>query len=161
MIVRIPGQGTEAYIGRAVETSAHAAARAEVSPEVVYAEPDSGLMITQTVPNIETMTPDLFKRRAGSPARAGWAPAKLHNSGEVFQFRFELFAMIHDYLRVLSTKDVALPDGYHDVVAAACLVKDVLAQADLPLAPCHCDPCVKNFSTMATLCRSSSGSIWG
>lgn len=85
VIVRIPGQGTEAYIDRAVEAhNAHAVARAEVSPEVVYAEPDSGLMITQTVPNIETMTPDLFKRRAGSPARAGRAPAKLHNSGEVF-----------------------------------------------------------------------------
>lgn len=70
VIVRIPGQGTEAYIDRAVEAhNAHAAARAEVSPEVVYAEPDSGLMITQAVPNIETMTPDLFNRRAGARAR--------------------------------------------------------------------------------------------
>jgi len=53
--------------------------------------------------------------------------------------------MIDDYLRVLSGKDVALPEGYHDVVAAAAPVKDVLAQADLPLAPCHCDPLCENF----------------
>lgn len=146
VIVRIPGDGTEAYIDRAVEAhNAYAAARAGVSPDVVYADAESGLMITQTVPNIETMTADLFKSRTGAPGRAGKALAKLHTSGEVFQFRFELFAMIDDYLKVLSTKDVALPDGYHDVVAAAGPVKEVLAQANLPLAPCHCDPLCENF----------------
>ena len=146
VIVRIPGEGTEAYIDRAIEAhNAHAAARAGVSPEVVYADADSGLMITETVPNIETMTPDLFKSRAGSPERAGAALAKLHNSGEGFQFRFELFEMIDDYLNVLSTKKVSLPEGYHDVVAAAEPVKQILAQADTPLAPCHCDPLCENF----------------
>lgn len=146
VIVRIPGEGTEAYIDRAIEAhNAVAAARAGVSPQVVYAEADNGLMITETVPDIETMTPELFMSRAGAPGRAGEALAKLHNSGETFQFRFELFAMIDDYLKVLSTKDVALPDGYHDVVAAAEPVKEALAQADLPLAPCHCDPLCENF----------------
>lgn len=146
VIVRIPGEGTEAYIDRSVEAhNTYAAARAKVSPEVVFANPDTGLMITQTVPDIETMTPALFKTRTGSPARAGIALAKLHGSGETFQFRFELFSMIDDYLEVLSTKEVALPEGYHDVVAAAEPVKEVLAQADLPLAPCHCDPLCENF----------------
>ena len=146
VIVRIPGQGTEAYIDRAVEAhNAHAAERAGVSPAVIHAEAESGMMITETVPDIETMTPDLFQSRAGSPGRAGAALAKLHNSGESFQFRFELFAMIDDYLNLLSTKDVALPEGYHDVVAAAAPVKQVLAQVDLPLAPCHCDPLCENF----------------
>ena len=146
VIVRIPGEGTEAYIDRAVEAhNAHAAARAGVSPAVIHAEAQSGVMITETVPDIVTMTPGLFQSRAGAPARAGVALAKLHNSGETFRFRFELFAMIDDYLKVLSGKDVALPEGYHDVVAAAAPVKAVLAQADLPLAPCHCDPLCENF----------------
>lgn len=146
VIVRIPGEGTEAYIDRAIEAyNARAAARAGVSPQVVFADAESGLMITETVMNIETMTPALFKTRSGSPGRAGKALAKLHNSGVTFQFRFELFAMIDDYLNVLSGKDVTLPEGYHDVVAAAAPVKEVLAQADLPLAPCHCDPLCENF----------------
>lgn len=146
VIVRIPGEGTEAYIDRAVEAhNARSAARAGVSPKVIHADAKTGLMISETVPNIETMTPDLFKSRRGSPARAGAALAKLHGSGETFQFRFELFAMIDDYLNVLSGKDVPLPDGYHDVVAAAAPVKEVLAGADLPLAPCHCDPLCENF----------------
>ena len=54
-------------------------------------------------------------------------------------------AMIDDYLKVLSTKDVDLPEGYHNVVAAAGPVKEALAAADLPLAPCHCDPLCENF----------------
>jgi len=146
VIVRIPGEGTEAYIDRGIELyNARAAAKAGVSPEVIHGDGDSGLMISQAVPNIETMTPDLFGSRKGSPARAGAALAKLHNSGQVFKFRFELFAMIDDYLKILSTKDVALPEGYHDVVAAAEPVKSVLSQANIQLAPCHCDPLCENF----------------
>jgi thiamine kinase-like enzyme len=146
VIVRIPGEGTEAYIDRAVELhNARAAAKAGVSPEVIFGDPVTGLMISEAVADIETMTPDLFKSRQGSPARAGEAFSKLHTSGEVFKFRFELFAMIDDYLNILSTKDVTLPEGYHDVVAAAAPVKEVLAQLDLPLAPCHCDPLCENL----------------
>ncbi len=152
VVVRIPGAGTEEYIDRKVEAhNAKSAARAGVSPEVIHVEPETGLMVSEAVPDVTTMTPDLFKSRAGAPGRAGAALAKLHNSGETFEFRFELFAMIDDYLKLLSTKDVELPDGYHDVVAAATPVKDVLAAADLPLAPCHCDPLCENFLDDGTL----------
>lgn len=152
VIVRIPGDGTEDYIDRAVEAhNARAAARSGVSPEVLFANPETGLMIFRTVPNIETMTPELFSTRVGSPARAGKALSKLHNSGEVFEFRFELFAMIDDYLEILSHRDVDLPDGYHDVVAAAEPIKEVLAAANLPLAPCHCDPLCENFLDDGTI----------
>lgn len=146
VIVRIPGEGTGEYIDRKVEAhNARAAARAGVSPEVIFARPETGLMISYTVQNIETMTSDLFNSRAGSPARAGAALSKLHNSGETFQFRFELFSMIDDYLNILSVKDVDLPDGYQDVVTAAEPLKEVFAHANLPLAPCHCDPLCENF----------------
>ena len=91
------------------------------------------------------MTPTLFRTRSGSPMRAGKALAKLHNSGETFDFRFELFTMIEDYLKVLSTKDVNLPDGYHDIVKAANPVKEVLDANPIPLTPCHCDPLCENF----------------
>ena len=152
IIVRIPGEGTDAYIDRSVELhNAKAAAAAGVSPDVIFGDPTTGLMISECVPDIETMTPNLFASRAGSPARAGRALAKLHNSGQVFEFRFELFSMIDDYLKILSTKDVQLPDGYHDAVAAAEPVKDVLETANVPLAPCHCDPLCENFLDDGTL----------
>ncbi len=146
LIVRIPGAGTEDYIDRAVElTNARAAARAGVSPEVLWADPATGVMISQCLDPVTTMTPDLFRSRTGSPARAGEALAKLHNSAETFEFRFELFAMIDDYLKLLAGKDIVLPEGYHAIVGAAEPVKQALAANPAPLAPCHNDPLCENF----------------
>ena len=146
VVVRIPGPGTEEYINRSIEVhNAKVAAKVGVSPKVIYANADSGIMITETVQNIETMSPDLFKEREGAPKRAGLALAKLHNSGETFEFRFELFSMIDEYLAILSTKNVDFPDGYHEVVNAARPIKELLEKANLPLAPCHCDPLCENF----------------
>lgn len=146
IIVRIPGEGTEEYIDRKVElTNAIAAHKAGVSAEVLWADPATGVMISRAVDGITTMTPALFSERKGSPERAGKALAKLHRSGETFDFRFELFSMIEDYLKILSTKDVTLPDGYHDIVRAADPVKAALQANPAPLAPCHCDPLCENF----------------
>jgi thiamine kinase-like enzyme len=145
-VLRIPGKGTEEYINRRNEISAaRGAAKAKVSPDVVYFDEKTGVMITRFVDHGVTMTPDLFRSREGSPGRAGEAFRKLHDSGAVFEFRFELFAMIDDYLKVLSTKDVDLPEGYHDVLAAAKDVRAALAAHPLPLKPCHCDPLCENF----------------
>jgi thiamine kinase-like enzyme len=145
--LRIPGKGTEEYINRANEAvMAREAARAGVSPEVLHADPATGVMVTRFVAGAETMTPKSFRARTGSPARAGKAFRRLHDSGARFPFRFELFAMIDDYLKVLSTKDVALPDGYHAVVREADQnVRAALAAHELPLVACHCDPLCENF----------------
>lgn len=146
VIVRMAGEGTDQYIDRYVEANnARAAHAAGVSPVVLFTDPDTGLMISEAVPGIETMTPALFSSRQGSASRAGHALAKLHNSGQTFEFRFELFAMIDDYLEILSKKNVQLPEGYHEIVTAAMPIKDILAANPTPLAPCHCDPLCENF----------------
>ena len=146
LCIRLPGAGTEEYIDRRNEAvAAREAAGAGVSPEVLHADPVTGVMITRFIDGAHTMSPDGFRSRKGSPARAGAVLARLHRSGAVFPFRFELFAMIEDYLRILSTKDVALPKGYHAVVKEAEGIKQVLAKHPAPLAPCHCDPLCENF----------------
>ena len=152
VIVRIPGEGTDEYINRATEiANANAAWRAGISAEVLWADAVSGEMVSRAIDNIETMTPAGFRNRSGSPERAGRALARLHNSGEVFEFRFELFAMIDEYLGLLATRDVNLPDGYHDIVKAAEPVKQALAANPAKLAPCHCDPLCENFLDDGTL----------
>ena len=150
VVVRLPGEGTEAYIDRGVELlNARAAHRAGVAPAVIFGDAASGLMITDAVDDIVTMTPETFATRSGAPARAGEALAQLHGSGETFEFRFELFAMIEEYLRVLAGRTVSLPEGYHDVVKAAKPVGEALqsqgASGVPALAPCHCDPLCENF----------------
>lgn len=147
MCLRLPGKGTEEYIDRANEAvAARAAADAGVSPDVLHADPETGILVTRFIDGAVTMSPELFASTPGAPARAGEAFRRLHGSGAVFPFRFELFAMIDDYLKVLSTKDVALPEGYHDVVRTADrTVRAALAAHPLPLVACHCDPLCENF----------------
>jgi thiamine kinase-like enzyme len=144
--LRIPGKGTEEYINRANEAvAAREAARAGVSPQVMHFDEATGVMLTRFVDGAETMSPEKFRTRTGSSARAAEAFRKLHSSGAVFPFRFELFSMIDDYLKILSTKDVALPAGYHDVVREADSVRSALAAHPLPNVACHCDPLCENF----------------
>ena len=162
VIVRIPGPGTEEYIDRVVEANnAKVAAKVGVSPKVIYADTNSGIMITETVKNIETMSPDLFKMRKEAPKRAGLALAKLHNSGETFEFRFELFSMIDEYLEILSTKDVNFPNGYHEVVNAARPIKDLLEKLTCPSLHVIAIHYAKIFLMMEILCGLSIGSILG
>jgi thiamine kinase-like enzyme len=146
LCLRIPGKGTEEYINRAHEgIAAQEASRAGISPELLYFDGPSGIMVTRFLPNVTTMTPQGFRDIKGAPARAGEAFRKLHASGAAFANRFELFEMIDGYLKILATKDVELPEGYHDVVKEAESVRRALAAHQLPLVSCHCDPLSENF----------------
>ncbi|NCO85263.1 MAG: phosphotransferase family protein [Rhodobacterales bacterium] len=145
LILRVPGDGTAAYINRAHEAdTARLAAAAGVSPQVLHADPATGLMVTRHIASV-TMTPAGFRSIPGAVERAAQALRRLHGSGATFPFRFELFAMIDDYLALLATRAVALPAGYHAVVADAQAVRAALAAAPAPLVPCHCDPLCENF----------------
>jgi thiamine kinase-like enzyme len=145
-VLRLPGKGTEEYINRANEAQAAAeAARAGVSPDVVFADPETGVMVTRLVSKAVTMSPDNFKSVPGAPARAGQVFHRLHSSGARFNFRFELFSMIDEYLKVLATKDIELPAGYHDVLREAEKVRAALSAHPLPQVACHCDPLCENF----------------
>ena len=144
--LRLPGEGTQEYIDRKAEAhNARAAAAAGVAPEVIFANPESGLMATKFLEGYETMSPELFASRPGAASRAGKAFAKLHNSGQKFDFRFELFSMIDEYLEILSKKKVEFPDGYHDVLESSQAVREALDTRQGILAPCHCDPLCENF----------------
>lgn len=145
-VLRLPGRGTEEYINRSDEAQAALeAARAGVSPEVLFADPATGVMVTRFVGKAVTMSPGDFRSIRGAAARAGEVFRRLHTSGASFNFRFELFSMIDDYLKVLATKDIDLPAGYHDALREAERVRAALAAHPLPHVACHCDPLCENF----------------
>jgi len=145
-VLRVPGKGTEEYINRRHEEhAAREAARVQVSPEVLHFDAQTGVMVARLVEAAVTMTPENFRSRSGAPARAGTVLRRLHSSGAVFNFRFELFAMIDDYLKVLAGKGTQLPPGYHDLVTEAGAVRTALQARALPSAACHCDPLCENF----------------
>jgi len=145
-VLRIPGKGTEAYIDRKVEMhNARVAARAGVTAEVIHADSTSGILLTRYIEDSVTMTPREFSRREGAAARAGHALKRMHDWPEAFEFRFELFAMIDDYLAILEQRKTELPPGYAGVVEAAAPVRAALERKPARLAPCHCDPLCENF----------------
>lgn len=146
VILRIPGEGTEEYIDRAVEAhNARVAADAGVSADVIYANPENGIMVAHYLDGCDTMTPETFPTTTGAPTRAGQVLQRLHGSGMTFEFRFELFSMIDDYLGILDKLGAELPEGYHDVVREAEAVRAALDAQPTALAPCHCDPLCENF----------------
>ncbi|WP_018716623.1 choline/ethanolamine kinase family protein [Arhodomonas aquaeolei] len=146
LVLRIPGEGTEAYIDRGVEAhNTRAAARAGVGAEVLHFDETDGLMLMRSLEGCRTMSPEGFQAEDAAADRAGEVLARMHNSGEIFRFRFELFTMIDEYLQVLSGLDTELPEGYHDVLAEAGTMREALDAQPAALAPCHCDPLCENF----------------
>ncbi len=144
-ILRLAGEGTEDYIDRKVEGhNAKVAAGAGVSADVLFFDDSDGLMLASFIPG-ETMSPELFQSTQGAPNRAALAFRAMHNCDQPFEFRFELFSMIDDYLKILNDLGATLPDGYHDVVRDADTVRRALDAHPAKLAPCHCDPLCENF----------------
>ncbi len=144
--LRVPGKGTEEYIDRAIEkTTSYAAAKTGVSPEVLHFG-DEGIMVTTYLDGCETMSPDALRSLPGAPTRAALAFRQLHESGETFPFRFDLFSMIDGYLEHLGKLGVTeFPDGYHAAVREAESVREALNAHELPLTACHCDPMCENM----------------
>ncbi len=144
--LRLAGEGTEDYIDRKVEAhNTRVAAEAGVGPGLRFFDENDGLMLLDYLDGCATMTPASFVSTPGAPTRAALAFKKLHDCGKSFEFRFELFSMIDEYLAVLAKLGASLPEGYHDVVEEAGAVRRVLDEKPIALAPCHCDPLCENF----------------
>ena len=145
-VLRVAGEGTSEYIDREVEAhNARVAADAGVNAEVIFFDAADGLMLCRFLPGTATMTPESFRSTVGAPARAARVFKRMHDWGRPFEFRFELFSMIDEYLGHLAKLGATLPDGYHDVVAEAEAVRRVLDANPGTLAPCHCDSLCENF----------------
>ena len=144
-VLRVPGQGTSDYIDRRVEAvAAREAARVGVSPAVVVADPVSGLMVTEHTP-AAPMSAKLFRSVPGAARRTGETLRRLHTSGAKFDFRFDLFGMIDEYVRVLADHPGQLPPGLTDMLERAEELQQALAARPLSLTACHCDLLPENI----------------
>ncbi len=144
-LLRIAGEGTSAYIDRAVEAhNARVAADAGVSAGVLYFDDSDGLMLTEYFGNAVTMNAKLFKDTAAC-GRAALALRQLHRSGGDFRSMFDVFRKIDEYLALLAELKGELPGGYDDARQEAEAVRKALRAHPARLAPCHCDPLAENF----------------
>jgi thiamine kinase-like enzyme len=144
-VLRIPGAGTGEYIDRRTEeVAARSAAAAGVNADVVFFDPDDGLMVTRYVDGAITMNADRF-RDLTAVARAGRAFRRLHTTAAPFASDFALFPMIDEYKQLLADKGARLPGGYDELQSSADATRRVLESTARPLVPSHCDPLCENF----------------
>ncbi|HEY7690679.1 MAG TPA: choline/ethanolamine kinase family protein, partial [Dongiaceae bacterium] len=140
-VLRLPGAGTENYIDRAAEAhDAALAARAGLTPEIVFIDPAGGLMLTRFVDGAETLT------AAGMHDPAVMADAarmlrRLHDSGLVFRREMRMFEKIDSYL----AKSPRAAAQFGDVRRMAERLREVVDGPGRRLVPCHIDPTPNNF----------------
>ena len=75
-------------------------------------------MISRCIENIVTLSPELFKQRPGAIERTAKCLRQLHQSDVKFDFEFDLFSVIENYLQILKTKNIDLPEGFRETVEA-------------------------------------------
>jgi thiamine kinase-like enzyme len=144
-VLRLPGKDTFEYINRTTEEhNARLAATAGINAEVLYFDTKEGTMLSRFVDGV-AMDGERFKRDPGAPARAALTLRRVHRLGRVFGSRFDVFAMIDNYLRILNKLRTPLPEDYYEVEWGAEAVRRALGMSPVPLVPCHNDPWPKNF----------------
>jgi thiamine kinase-like enzyme len=144
-VLRIAGAGTASYIDRAGEAhNARLAAAIGIAPEVLHADPASGLMLTRFIPASRPLAAaDL--RQPATLERTMELLKRLHESGLSFQGRMELFPKLDQYISLAARK--GWPTGLDLTPArrAAEAARPVLDQGAMPWGPCHIDPVPHNF----------------
>lgn len=148
-VLRLPGVGTAAYVDRAREAhNARAAARLGIAPEVIYADPRTGIALTRRIEGGRALDEEAFR----DPAlleRAVALLARLHRSRADFLGEMAPFAKLHQYFRLCERRR---PDLLAPLEGARHEAQEQRAWVEAtrePARPCHIDPAPSNFMLVA------------
>lgn len=140
VVVRLPRPETAGLIDRRRELhNAREAERIGIGPEVLHADPESGVMVTRLVAGAREFVP--VAAGCDMLARVGAAFARLHRSGAVFEGLLDPFALISKAAARLPGLDSA----WRDLVADVTALRDGDVMLGQGVAPCHCDPVPGNI----------------
>jgi thiamine kinase-like enzyme len=138
-VLRLPGRGTARYVDRVAEAAnARSAAGIGLSPEVVFADPRRGLMLTRFVPGAEPLSAKRLEQPAELLATLALL-RRLHDSGLTFRGHMRLYPKLDEYL------------GLADAPSLKALrregerLRPILESGWGPARPCHIDPAPHNF----------------
>ena len=145
-VLRLPRPDRSGYVDRASEVEASEMAGASgLGAAIAFADPRSGILLTEWIPEAPTMTPELFRADPLRVRAAGRLLARLHASPVRFRTVFDVFALLARYGRLLGP-DQGGPDPLSDRVWSAIeQARSALTRSPLPLVPSHCDPVPANF----------------
>jgi len=144
-VLRIAGAGTHHYIDRAAEArNAGLAASIGIAPELLYLDPQSGLMLTRFIAGgaplqaADLQHPELLRSAIGLLKR-------LHGSGLVFAGRMDLFPKLDEYIALAAQKGWPAGLDLTPIRRQAEAARAALEGAEMPFVPSHVDPVPHNF----------------
>ena len=143
-VVRIPGVSSELLVpDRADERhDTVAAAASGVSPRVVEYLDDWQVMILEYVEG-ETLTDETIALGDRIPRVA--ATLRTLHAGPRFRSDFDMFRTAERYLAVVDERDIAIPAGYREHLAALPRIEAALNVNPLASVPCHNDLLADNY----------------
>jgi thiamine kinase-like enzyme len=143
--LRLPRAIANAIIDREAErNSAEAAAKAGVTPEMLFLG-DDGVMLTRFVVGARPVVPEQLRRDPALLDRVAATFCRLHRTAPPFGRDFRVFAIADFYRRVLGERGVRLSPAQQAVGALAEPIRAAFAAAPAELRPCHCDPTCTNL----------------
>ena len=148
-VLRLPGVGTAAYIDRAQEAhNARAAARLGIAPEVIHADPRTGVALSRRIEGGRALHGAAFR----DPAlleRAVALLARLHRSGADFRGEMALFPKLDQYFRLCGRRRPDLLAPLEGVRRRARALRAWIEDTREPACPSHIDPAPSNFLLVA------------
>ena len=154
--MRMPGAGTNEYIDRSAEmANVRALEGLPFTPEVVYADAGTGLLVTRFLEGAASLTTEAYANEADVRDMCA-VLAQLHGSGVAFGNEFDLDAGVLEYREVLNREGYVLPAevvGSQGRLDAA--LRTLLDEYAMPPVPSHGDPNAANFGSSELLVGST------
>lgn len=145
LVVRLPGEGTEAMIDRRDEmVSTQLACRLKIDAPLLYFG-ENGEKISRYIPEARTMSPEDM-RMPENIRDAAEIFHKLHTCGEDTGVAFPIFSLAEQYEKIILGHHVALCENYPAVkIQIEALHRQTLEECGPGLVPCHNDPLCANW----------------
>ena len=144
-VLRIPGAGTDAYIDRAQEAhNARAAARLGIAPEVVHADPQTGVALSRFIEGGRTLDVRAFRDPALLESAVDLL-ARLHRSDADFRGEMALFPILDRYFVLCGRRRPDLLAPLEGPRRRAEGLRPWIEGTREPECPCHIDPAPSNF----------------
>ena len=143
-VLRIPGEGTEAFIDRTRELNNHAAAAAAgVTPPLLHVIQPGDCTVVPFIPG-ETMHPESI---AGHPDRLEKIVAAMRTYHEkaVFANEIRLFDMVRQYLRMAQDVNAPRPEEIAWMLAQGRRIETAMERDEPAFTACHNDLLSENF----------------
>ena len=144
-VLRVPGNGTGEMISREDEIrNAVYANEVGVDSELVYFNEKSGIKISRFIENAETLSPEATKKQ-NNMIMVCDILRKLHNYNKKMTNYFDIYEKIEQYENLANEVNAIFFNDYYEVKDKVLFLKNIMAELDVKLAPCHNDTIAENF----------------